>query len=104
MHRGFSYLLCGHARVGRESLPIANGRFSRDPSNRKRSSGEHPDDPSNRKQAFNRPLPIANGVFGKGVAGAPGQAVCDWSAEAALPDGAVGPTGSSAKDCRPTNA
>ncbi|MBP1152578.1 hypothetical protein JOD69_004442 [Methylocaldum sp. RMAD-M] len=31
-------------------------------------------------------FPIANGVFGKGVAGAPGQAVCDWSAEAALPD------------------
>ncbi|BBA36923.1 hypothetical protein sS8_5000 [Methylocaldum marinum] len=31
-------------------------------------------------------LPIANGVFGKGVAGAPGQAVCDWSGEAALPD------------------
>ena len=45
-------------------------------------------------------LPIANGVFGKGLAGAPGQAVCDWkghpsapgmtvcdwSAEAPLPD------------------
>ncbi|MBP1150212.1 hypothetical protein [Methylocaldum sp. RMAD-M] len=45
-------------------------------------------------------IPIANGVFGKGVAGAPGQAVCDWkghpsapgmtvcdwSAEAPLPD------------------
>ncbi|BBA33172.1 hypothetical protein sS8_1210 [Methylocaldum marinum] len=37
-------------------------------------------------------LPIANGVFGKGVAGAPGQAVCDWSAEAALPDAMLRPS------------
>ncbi|WP_434148540.1 phage integrase N-terminal SAM-like domain-containing protein [Methylocaldum gracile subsp. desertum] len=43
--RAFSYLLYGHSRVGRESLPIANG---------------HPS--------------------------APGMTVCDWSAEAALPD------------------
>jgi hypothetical protein len=51
-------------------------------------------------------LPIANGVFGKGVAGAPGQAVCDWkghpsapgmtvcdwSAEAPLPDATSRPS------------
>jgi hypothetical protein len=30
-------------------------------------------------------IPIANGVFGKGVAGAPGQAVCDWKGHPSAP-------------------
>jgi hypothetical protein len=55
--RAFSYLLYGHSRVGWESLqsqtvalvatlPIANGRFSRDPSNRKRHLWERQSCPS----------------------------------------------------------
>ncbi len=70
--RAFSYRLYGHSRVGRESLPIANGVFvgkglptyDRAPVGRESfpiANGRFSRDPSNRKRRFSRDLPIANG-------------------------------------------
>jgi mono/diheme cytochrome c family protein len=54
--------LCFIAPISHTS-PIANGGFG----------------------SAEAPLPIANGHPGTGLAGAPGQAVCDWSARMTLP-------------------